>query len=431
MRSLKTNMILLLILLLSFNIEAKSKQDIIPYSVSNPKSKHVIIEVFGAYESSLKGLVDKKLNEYVLGLSGDVSVLALTESFESTVKIVEYHSNKRTKFAVLEDLGNVTITDKFVLEQFLSRALMTYKESDFIALGFYGHGSGVLNEKSLENSSDSVIFHPIIGEDFENNHLDRNSSLKLVIDNNVLDNLKSGIGLTNDSARKIILRAKKKSGFKRKLDIIFFDTCLNGAIEVVVQFYDLCNVIVASASLIPRRGWNYKEWGELMAYKTPENPKEWAIQAVIAFKNTHKIINKKITIAAFDTSRVDRLLTALSEFKNTIESFGKINPSIYSELNNAFVNEAIEYEDEVYDIKSMLEKLINRNIDLEINAACNYLHSAIINTILSFDENSSGLSIYFPKNQLGYLEIEKSYKTLRFQKETNWLDFIKKIKNNN
>jgi hypothetical protein len=86
----------------------------------------------------------------------------------------------------------------------------------------------------------------------------------------------SGGVLTNVEAAGVLRAGFQRAGQKRKLDMIFSDTCLNGMVEVLDQLEPFATVVVGSEELEPGDGWDYQGLYRAMSGRPPSSAVAWA-----------------------------------------------------------------------------------------------------------------------------------------------------------
>ncbi len=103
-----------------------------------------------------------------------------------------------------------------------------------------------------------------------------------VIGRTLLRDENPDIALNLISLRKVLEKAlPTKNGKKRKLDLLGFDGCLMGMLEVGYELKDVAKVMVASEGNIPTTGWDYHEvLVDIIANPQKMDEKDFAIKIV-------------------------------------------------------------------------------------------------------------------------------------------------------
>ena len=87
-------------------------------------------------------------------------------------------------------------------------------------------------------------------------------------------------------------------------DILFFDTCMNGSVEVFTELRVFAKTFVASSLGVPGTGWDYEEWIKQTRARAPETAEDWAILSAAVFGITYdqRLGKEAAQMGAFSTS---------------------------------------------------------------------------------------------------------------------------------
>ena len=117
--------------------------------------------------------------------------------------------------------------------------------------------------------------------------------------------------LTMPRFRKALIEGDAAAGLK-KWDILLFDMCLMGQLEVAAQIRDLADVMVASEELVPGRGMPYTAVLEALG-KGTLGVRKIAANIVTEFDKFHKADHQRnTTLAALDLSEFDAVNSKLN-----------------------------------------------------------------------------------------------------------------------
>ncbi len=136
----------------------------------------------------------------------------------------------------------------------------------------------------------------------------------------------SGIAI-DDSSRDVLtlpeLAAALEWGLASspgtKLDLIGFDACLMGQLDVLAAVAPYARVAVASEELIPADGWAYEAWlGSLIA-EPSQSGVEAAGLAVDTFMTSYRETNPFVTLSAVDLERLPAVVDSLQGLAAVLE----------------------------------------------------------------------------------------------------------------
>ncbi|BAT72179.1 conserved hypothetical protein [Thermosulfidibacter takaii ABI70S6] len=180
-------------------------------------------------------------------------------------------------------------------------------------------------------------------------------------------------------------------------DLIGFDECLMGTMEVLYDLKDFAEVIVASENEEPFDGWNYT----LLFNKLSNNPNMDPITLAYAIVDSYReayenncidYVDYGCTLAAFTKNQIDDLVKNVNEIANLYDS------TIFDAFNNTRTD-ALENPNypEFVDLTNFAERLNNNLASscqacVEIKNTMNTVYKVLIDT------QFQGLAIYFPKN---------------------------------
>ena len=410
-----------------------------PIPVSNPHASHVIIELFGG-DNSLSPFVAGDLAEMSRGMSAakgnQFAIIALVDTSTTGGQIIEVTSaGKRT---VIEELGEIDTGDPETLAQFIARALVTYPTARQ-ALGFWDHGSGVFDEQD----ADEVVLdravrdrairsahrgvkrraarHLFLGHLVNHEDPSLRSSYRAMLE----DDSSGGI-LTNYEAHGVVKAAFARAGTKRKFDLIFSDTCLNGMVEVVDQFKSYASVIVGSEELEPGDGWDYERFIGLMAKRPPTSAVSWGSMAVNAYRDEYRGRPGEYpcTLAAFRTRN-----TVTSSFAGLVSAVRPLGRDGFRLLDDARADTQSFAGYNSYDLRDFAARLAKAG-DARVTPAARAIieavdHACIGSAALGDDvADAHGLAFWFPSSRQAYQKEAGTYRKLSFPKTTGWATLL-------
>jgi LysM repeat protein len=227
-----------------------------------------------------------------------------------------------------------------------------------------------------------------------------------------VDDSADGDGLIMPELEKALKDAMDITAIK--LDIIGFDACMMGGMEVYRTIAPYAHYAIASPELIPRQGWDYTGFLTALSEsdKTPLDLGRYAVDSFHRFYSgtgTHDFFS----MGVIDLSKLDAVDAALIDFSNVINSYNEegvqtLVDARYHSL--VFASHYIKHDiwsavDLAYFMQQVMEVTDNADI---INAAQKVIDSQALMVLYHRSSEmlagSTGLSIYFPRSLKVYRE---------------------------
>lgn len=249
-----------------------------PYEVTYKTARYVVLLVMGT-DSDMMAQIYSDFYEMTKGVSEDVAVLALADYPESDcARVLEVRPRSTVPVCTMP---TICTGDPRPIADFLARGLVSFGPEARFAIGFWGHGNGVF----LDYDEQEVL--PT-----------EQRRWALSITQSVMRDETSDNALTNREAHAALESAFARAGRKAPVDILFFDTCLNGSVEVYAELGRFARVFVASSYLIDKAGWHYELWLRITKERRPETAEEWAHLAVKAYEVVYSRSEKPAHLVA-------------------------------------------------------------------------------------------------------------------------------------
>ncbi len=237
------------------------------------------------------------------------------------------------------------------------------------------------------------------------------------------------------------IRIAKEQGVV--IDLIGFDACLMGMIEVDYELKDLCDVVVSSEASEPFWGWPYDTiLNDLVNYSTM-TASDFSKVIVNRYKQRYSGIDYETTLSAVDMKYLDSVITAINEFSNSM-SFFAVNPE-WQRIQKArqsccaFSEESGYYGIDLWNFVDKIEQnCLNENVKEKASNVKAALESFIISNYAGFlvgentSYNAKGRAIYFPEDKTDFVESytdENKRYPVKFVSDNKWSNFLQRYYN--
>lgn len=212
-----------------------------------------------------------------------------------------------------------------------------------------------------------------------------------------------------------------------KLDIIAFDACLMGMVEVASDIKDVAKVMVGSEEVEPGAGWPYTPILTQLEAAPTMDAKSLSTIIVDEYNNSYKGEDASTTQGAIDLSKIDDLNGKVKTFVSAANQWSKIKSArtatrMYSEADG------YPHGDLYHFMNNIKAKGVT---DPAVLSAAEDVKTAVKNAVInvkygSSRTNTNGLSIFFPKTKTDYNNADGSdYKNHAFTQATGWDGFLK------
>ncbi|MDH3495027.1 MAG: clostripain-related cysteine peptidase, partial [Acidobacteriota bacterium] len=252
--------------------------------------------------------------------------------------------------------------------------------------------------------------------------------------------------------------ARTKPVIGQKLDILGFDSCVMGMLEVGNQFDSVAETMIASEGSVPSAGWTYaKILGNLAHHSKSLPVEEIAANFVSEFvrsQDSYTIGGVSVDMAAWDFSHLPQLNAAFEDLADALlECFSDKESTIYKQMARVLLQVHWKCQTYMYDQNvdlgdmcellleecSSLQREVGESINPQITsleAACHKVLLELQNTVIlsGFSgggyQYSNGISLFWPWSLAGYSVSKENYEGLDFVKGTaggrKWNEFLYK-----
>ncbi|MFX1251586.1 MAG: clostripain-related cysteine peptidase [Promethearchaeota archaeon] len=214
------------------------------------------------------------------------------------------------------------------------------------------------------------------------------------------------------------------------VDILIFDACLMGMLEVAYEFRDLADYIVFSEEELPTDGLPYDELLYFITTSPSISPLTYANKLVDLYINSYNGGSQGyysyVTLSAIQTSELGQLCEELNEL--TLLLCSDDNYSVYATYAR-FAADHPETQSTFIDLGDFLTQLQNLSggfplLLSQINKTLASLQQVILSEG-SLDDHPlmTGLTFYFP-DITGSYTVPASYTALAFTKDFEWGQFL-------
>lgn len=323
----------------------------------------------------------------------------------------------------LESVGEKNMGDPATLSEFVSWAKSTYPASHY-ALILWDHGDGWSRRRvSLpENIKDIALLE---ASDFPESAKSRAASLSA---DSAVDDGKpvKGICVDETNGGDVLKMSEVRSALEflsQKIDIIAYDACLMGMMEVAYEMKDRALIHVGSEETIPTAGFPYNLFLRDLLVNPAMSGTELATAMVKRYGESY---------AGGETLSAINLLK-IANVNQKLDNFSKICFDLddqYINLEDAKYITNNFYIPNYYDLKNFLSNFVSKTDSLSAAAAANETIAAINDAVIAnhsaLSLNGTGLSIYLI-GMGGTVSPSYSSSTILFPGDNYWDELIKRL----
>ena len=247
----------------------------------------------------------------------------------------------------------------------------------------------------------------------------------------------------------------------QKLDILGFDSCVMGMLEVGYQFAGVAHTMIASEGSVPSAGWTYAKILGLLTQEQnrnldPRDVAELFVKKFIRTQDEYTVGGVSVDMAAWDLSQFECLASAFDDLSQALlECFEDPDSRIYRQMERVILYVHWRCQSYMYDQNidlgdfcELLDRECGRVIEelgggkdtkvlKDVQAACRQVLDELKNAVIlsGFSgggyQYSNGVSVFFPWSREGYEVSKKNYETLWFTKQAktkrlSWTGFLRK-----
>ncbi|MHA1931577.1 MAG: clostripain-related cysteine peptidase, partial [Promethearchaeota archaeon] len=231
------------------------------------------------------------------------------------------------------------------------------------------------------------------------------------------------------------------------LDIIDFDACLMGTVEVAYQIEDYGNYMIASEKTEPGAGLDYNNSLDALVNDPSMTPIEFCDQLLSDYENYYLstlgtpdeyLLDRSFTLSVTDLNTINDLVSAIDnltmELYNNKESW--VNYVNYSRNQTETYDGPYGGDHKVIDLYHFAQQLYRYVPNTTIKLLATELKNATYTTIKNethgtnpanpevIVENAHGLTIYYPVTKGEYDNKYESKPNFYFTQDTYWDEFL-------
>jgi hypothetical protein len=290
----------------------------------------------------------------------------------------------------IQNLGEVDMGDPTTLTDFVNWAINSYPASSY-CLVLIDHGNGYVDGVCSDETDGGILSLPDLSQAL--------------------------------------------SAVPEKMDLLYFDACLMGMVEVAYQIRDYADIMIASEEVM-YTGQPYDYYLATLTANPSMSPSELAniivsnyIEDIIDYSlRTGNLLES--TLSAVDLSQISSLKTAVDNLAQRLNN----SESTYNDEIRMARCQAEGYQGpsgygwyiDLYHFAQLIYQYIpNSDIRNDANQVMTLLSNAVTAEDHYLHPNSHGLSIFFPCKSGGYYNyFMDKYLTIDFASDTIWNEFI-------
>ncbi len=204
-------------------------------------------------------------------------------------------------------------------------------------------------------------------------------------------------------------------------DILAYDACVMGMIEVAYQIRNLANIMIASEEGVPMDGFDYTAFLSALVADQDMSAEMLSTHIVNTYGDFYV---DYVTLSAVDLTKVKGVAQQLDSLTNNIMDDDSVWDTVGSVWMESF-RIGWDYVD-LGDFTFRLSEAIQNPIIQQASAVLldSFQNHVIANYAAPELADASGLTIYFPEAEYYWPEYEEEGAGRDFADSTNWVDFL-------
>ncbi|WP_448516237.1 clostripain-related cysteine peptidase [Pseudothermotoga sp.] len=205
----------------------------------------------------------------------------------------------------------------------------------------------------------------------------------------------------DDQSRDFLTTLELKNALQgTHWDVLGFDACLMGSVEVLYELKDLVDYFLASPGEIPSSGWDYG----FLAFISDSDSKGFCEKAIDRWKSSYANKPYEPLLNAWNAQKLDEAVSILAEKMNPVNGLPEVN-TVYSTSPR------------LCDLGEVLDRLGWSDVLSQFQSA--RIPEATGSTIY--------LSVFLPRERGQIDTYREIYSQLSFASDTGWLDWLNSL----
>ncbi len=407
---MKKNLKIITLCIISFFITACFTSNIKEIDRVEAETKKVSFIIYIAADNDLHSAAMLDLQEISASDTENINVIIFLDTENDKLKGTYYlkkTNNSEDKFLGIKNLKILEVFEEkntgeaITLKEFLKYSRQNYPAEKYV-LSIWSHGDAWYGDYNMENP-----FKKGIGVDFDS-------------DNDKLNLWELEYALQNTEV---------------KWDVVYFDACYMGSIELAYQLKDVSDYLVFSPSIVPVSGADYKGLLDNLNKNSDKNSRNMALDIVAVNMNAYKNLKDKfLAYTIVDQNNAKVFYENLKDVSEVLSKYPEHNNYIH--IDSLFCYD-VEKEHKFFDIGDYIASAMNiEKIGIDDQnslesaskniKASNYILDLQYKSGYYYIENKNiiGLSFYAIVNGMykNIYTINFYKESSRFAKDISWVE---------
>lgn len=241
----------------------------------------------------------------------------------------------------------------------------------------------------------------------------------------------SGNHLSPHNIETSLAQAESQTG--THVQVVGFDACLMGMVEVCYELKDVTDIVIGSETLTPGYGWPYTQLMTYLSTNSEADPHTLSAELV----NEYVAYYPKYTVqlSAVDEGLIPEFADSLNTFAEALQADISTYKSVIagarsaSQQNHILGTANAYYYIDLYKFADLISQRIHvPTVSEKAINVMNKLKNAVFaeghnKQVANLDAKEFGLTINFPPNAKAYYSSYETYVQC-FTSETSWLSFM-------